>query len=206
MGAVLMLGLFEGVKGVNWRVFLRTFLGWVLTLVVAAFVACGLTAFVLYAPQKTATDDIRKASVSMGRSAVAMMSQLRTAPGIAAPAWQVSPLVWACVWADESPVMCEAWLLACCSVICMLHPLWPVQLPFCLRTSPVLPCACGGLVHTGLVWLSSRMPRLAWWTRTCWSSREHVRTNTHGSRQSPVWELTSVGLTAIWTIRLLHDM
>ena len=100
MGAVLMLGLFEGLKGVNWRVFLRTFLGWVLTLLVAAFVACGLTAFVLYAPQKTATDDIRKASVSLGRSAVTMMSQLRTAPGISTPAWQVCP-----VWASEDPVL-----------------------------------------------------------------------------------------------------
>ena len=93
MGAVLMLGLFEGVKGVNWRVFIRTFLGWVATLVVAAFVCCGLTAFVLYAPQKTAIDDIRVASVDLGRSAVTMMSQLRNAPGIDATQWQVSTLM-----------------------------------------------------------------------------------------------------------------
>jgi sodium-dependent phosphate transporter len=56
-GAILAVGLFEGVKGVNWFMFARIFCGWALTLVVAGFVAAGLTAFGAYAPNKFASDD-----------------------------------------------------------------------------------------------------------------------------------------------------
>jgi sodium-dependent phosphate transporter len=56
-GAVLAVGLFEGAKGVNWLMFARIFCGWALTLVVAGFLAGGLTAFGAYAPNKFASDD-----------------------------------------------------------------------------------------------------------------------------------------------------
>eukprot|EP00897_Mesotaenium_endlicherianum_P008176 jgi/Mesen1/7387/ME000382S06583 len=57
-GAILAIGLFEGAKGVNWKVIFRTFVGWVLTIIVAGFIAGGLSALLLYAPSKIAGDDI----------------------------------------------------------------------------------------------------------------------------------------------------
>jgi sodium-dependent phosphate transporter len=53
-GALLTLGLFEGTKGVNWRMMIRIFAGWVLTLVVAAFLSAGVTSLLLYSPNKMA--------------------------------------------------------------------------------------------------------------------------------------------------------
>lgn len=53
-GALLAVGLFEGVGGVNWRTAVKTFIGWGLTFICAALVSAGVTSFALYAPNKQA--------------------------------------------------------------------------------------------------------------------------------------------------------
>jgi sodium-dependent phosphate transporter len=53
-GALITVGLFEGVKGVNWREIGKIFIGWVLTLICAALLSAALTAFLLYSPNKQA--------------------------------------------------------------------------------------------------------------------------------------------------------
>eukprot|EP00897_Mesotaenium_endlicherianum_P007314 jgi/Mesen1/6610/ME000034S06060 len=70
-GAILAIGLFEGARGLNWKVIFQgeyaypsstacaiTFVGWVLTIIVAGFIAGGLSALLLYSPSKIAGDDI----------------------------------------------------------------------------------------------------------------------------------------------------
>eukprot|EP00898_Chlorokybus_atmophyticus_P000453 jgi/Chlat1/1408/Chrsp12S00101 len=57
-GAIIAIGLFEGLKGLNYRVLFRIFFGWVLTLIIAALVAGVLAAWGAYAPNKFQTDDL----------------------------------------------------------------------------------------------------------------------------------------------------
>ncbi|KAL3158523.1 hypothetical protein ABBQ38_010750 [Trebouxia sp. C0009 RCD-2024] len=78
MGAVWMMGLFEGIKGVNKKVLVKTLCGWVLTLIVAALLCGGLSAFTMYAPQKTASDDIYSYSKALGADSLAMVRQLNS--------------------------------------------------------------------------------------------------------------------------------
>lgn len=54
----------------------QTWIGWVLTLVVAAFVSAGLTALLLYSPQKTAADDLVSISRALGADSIAMLKQI----------------------------------------------------------------------------------------------------------------------------------
>ena len=54
-GAVMAVGLFEGVKGVNWRMAARIFIGWILTLIVACGVAAFFASFGVYSPNKAAS-------------------------------------------------------------------------------------------------------------------------------------------------------
>ena len=54
-GAVLSMGLMEGAKGVNWRMALRIFIGWILTLIVACGVAAFFASFGVYSPNKAAS-------------------------------------------------------------------------------------------------------------------------------------------------------
>eukprot|EP00884_Botryococcus_braunii_P006395 jgi/Botrbrau1/15757/Bobra.4_1s0121.1 len=51
-GALLAIGLFEGVKGVNWRMFIKIFGGWAVTLVTAGLVSAGIAAIGVYSPNK----------------------------------------------------------------------------------------------------------------------------------------------------------
>ena len=76
MGAVWVMGLFEGVKGLNYKLVAKVWLGWVLTLVVAAFLSAGITSLLLYSPQKTATDDIATLTRGLGADSLAMIRQL----------------------------------------------------------------------------------------------------------------------------------
>lgn len=55
---------------------LQTLCGWVLTLVVAALLCGGLSAFTMYAPQKTASDDIYSYSKALNADSIAMIRQL----------------------------------------------------------------------------------------------------------------------------------
>ncbi|CAL8471759.1 g11301 [Coccomyxa elongata] len=56
-GALLGVGLFEGAKGVNWKLSAKVFGGWVATLIVAGFVAAFFTAFGVFSPNKVASND-----------------------------------------------------------------------------------------------------------------------------------------------------
>ena len=53
-GAILMIGMMEGSKGVNWRMAARIAVGWVLTLIIACGVAAAFAAFGVYTPNKVA--------------------------------------------------------------------------------------------------------------------------------------------------------
>jgi len=82
MGAVWTIGLFEGVKGVNKKMMLRTWCGWVLTLVIAAVGCAGLSSLLMYSPQKTAADDIVAITKALGSDSLAMLRQINaTQPG-----------------------------------------------------------------------------------------------------------------------------
>jgi sodium-dependent phosphate transporter len=81
MGAVLTIGLFEGVRGVNWKVFYKTFLGWIATLLFAAFIAAGFASITMYAPQKTASNDLVSINAALGKDTLAMLSQINGTQG-----------------------------------------------------------------------------------------------------------------------------
>jgi len=53
-GALITIGLFEGIKGVNWREIAKIFLGWVLTIICAALLSAAVTAVLVYSPNKQA--------------------------------------------------------------------------------------------------------------------------------------------------------
>lgn len=52
VGATIGVGLLEGGKGVNWRMFIKTFLGWIATIIVCALLAAGIFAFATGAPSQ----------------------------------------------------------------------------------------------------------------------------------------------------------
>ncbi|KAK9862117.1 hypothetical protein WJX84_008901 [Apatococcus fuscideae] len=56
-GAIVAVGCFEGLRGVNWKMALKIFIGWVLTLLVTAFLCAGLTSLAVYAPNKPGVYD-----------------------------------------------------------------------------------------------------------------------------------------------------
>jgi sodium-dependent phosphate transporter len=55
-GALISVGLFEGLGGVNWRQIIKIFIGWILTIVCAALLSAALTSFLLYSPNKQAAN------------------------------------------------------------------------------------------------------------------------------------------------------
>eukprot|EP00897_Mesotaenium_endlicherianum_P005233 jgi/Mesen1/4738/ME000241S03774 len=77
-GAILAIGLFEGAKGVNWKVFLRTFAGWALTIVIAGFIAGGLSALLIYSPSKIAGDDINSINKVLFAQIKSQINQLNS--------------------------------------------------------------------------------------------------------------------------------
>ncbi|GAQ82758.1 sodium phosphate symporter [Klebsormidium nitens] len=83
-GALIAMGLFEGSKGVNWRVIFRTFFGWVLTLVVAALLAAAITSFVVYAPSKVSVDDDNYVANYLDNQALRMIRQMNNSAAGAA--------------------------------------------------------------------------------------------------------------------------
>jgi sodium-dependent phosphate transporter len=83
-GAVLAVGLFEGMKGVNWRMFLRIFTGWVFTLVVAGFVAAAFTAWGVYSPSKRCADDSVTVIKALDTQTLKMIKELNTTTGVGA--------------------------------------------------------------------------------------------------------------------------
>ena len=50
VGATVGVGVLEGKGGINWKLFVEVFAGWILTLVVAAAVAAGVFYFALGTP------------------------------------------------------------------------------------------------------------------------------------------------------------
>ena len=68
---------------------LQTLCGWVLTLVVAALLCGGLSAFTMYAPQKTASDDIYTYNKALGADSLAMIRQLNSTFPFNGPQLQV---------------------------------------------------------------------------------------------------------------------
>lgn len=87
-GALFAIGLIEGAKGVNWRVFLKIVLGWVATLFVAAAVAAAFTSFGAYSPSKIQSDQIYSASKALNGTNTKMLAQLYAAPDFNATAWE----------------------------------------------------------------------------------------------------------------------
>ncbi|KAK9830393.1 hypothetical protein WJX72_011509 [[Myrmecia] bisecta] len=83
-GAVLAVGLFEGAKGVNWRMFARIFLGWVMTLVVAGTVAGALTAWGVYSPSKVMADDAVFVNKALNAQTLKLIKEMNTTTGIGA--------------------------------------------------------------------------------------------------------------------------
>ncbi len=57
-GAILSIGLWEGRRGVNWRVAGKIFFGWLITCVVAAGVSALITALGVFTPNMPQTKDI----------------------------------------------------------------------------------------------------------------------------------------------------
>jgi sodium-dependent phosphate transporter len=83
-GALIAIGLFEGSKGVNWRVIIRTFFGWVLTLLVAALIAAATTSFAVYSPSKVSSDDDNYVANYLDTQALRMIRQMNTSANGAA--------------------------------------------------------------------------------------------------------------------------
>mmetsp|Transcript_3963 Transcript_3963/g.11520 ORF Transcript_3963/g.11520 Transcript_3963/m.11520 type:complete len:579 (+) Transcript_3963:262-1998(+) len=85
-GALLAIGLMEGLKGVNWRSVGRIFSGWVATLFIACGLAAGFTAFGVNSPNRSDVDQIQAAAEAYNTTNTAMLAQLQaaSAPGVAA--------------------------------------------------------------------------------------------------------------------------
>ncbi|KAK9815735.1 hypothetical protein WJX72_008727 [[Myrmecia] bisecta] len=83
-GSVLAIGLFEGAKGVNWKVFARIFLGWVFTLLVASFVAGCLTAWGVYSPSKVCSDDAAFVNKALDGQTLKFIKELNSTTGLSA--------------------------------------------------------------------------------------------------------------------------
>jgi solute carrier family 20 (sodium-dependent phosphate transporter) len=75
-GAILSMGLFEGRRGVNWKVAVKIFAGWVITVFFAAGVAAALTALGVYSPNKNSTTAINNASDTINGQTLAQLQQL----------------------------------------------------------------------------------------------------------------------------------
>jgi len=84
-GGLLAVGLTEGLKGVNWRVVLKIFLGWVATLFIACGLAAMFTALGVNSPERRAVDSIQTAAQGYNVTNAAMLSQMYAAAG-ASPA------------------------------------------------------------------------------------------------------------------------
>ncbi|KAK9866943.1 hypothetical protein WJX84_012209 [Apatococcus fuscideae] len=56
-GAIIAVGCFEGIRGVNWKIAGKIFLGWILTILVTALFCAGLTSLAVYAPNKPGVYD-----------------------------------------------------------------------------------------------------------------------------------------------------
>jgi phosphate/sulfate permease len=83
-GAVLAVGVFEGAKGVNWRMFARIFTGWVFTLVIAGFVSAGIAAWGVYSPSKICADDSVAVIKALDTQTLKMIKELNTTSGVSA--------------------------------------------------------------------------------------------------------------------------
>ncbi|KAL2629279.1 hypothetical protein R1flu_013965 [Riccia fluitans] len=59
-GAIIGVGLLEGVKGVNWTLFVKQFLSWVSTLVVIGLFVSAIFAQGVYSPSKTASQELNQ--------------------------------------------------------------------------------------------------------------------------------------------------
>lgn len=57
-GAIISMGLWEGKQGVNWRVAIKVFIGWLMTTVIAGAIAALITSIGIYSPNKNASLDI----------------------------------------------------------------------------------------------------------------------------------------------------
>ncbi|GAQ85424.1 phosphate transporter [Klebsormidium nitens] len=77
-GAIIAMGLFEGSKGVNWRVMFRTFGGWILTILVAALISAAITSFAVYSPSKVYADDNNYVAKYLDNQGLAMIRQMNT--------------------------------------------------------------------------------------------------------------------------------
>jgi sodium-dependent phosphate transporter len=84
-GGLLAVGLTEGLKGVNWRVVLKIFSGWVATLFIACGLAAMFTALGVNSPERRAVDSIQTAAQGYNVTNAAMLSQMYAAAG-ASPA------------------------------------------------------------------------------------------------------------------------
>lgn len=78
-GGLLGVGMLEGLKGINYRVMLRIFSGWILTLFVACGVAAGVVAFGSYAPYKPGSVAIADSSEVFNATNTAMLAQMQAA-------------------------------------------------------------------------------------------------------------------------------
>ncbi|GAQ79899.1 hypothetical protein KFL_000400430 [Klebsormidium nitens] len=77
-GALVAMGLFEGAKGVNWRVITKVFGGWILTIFIAALISAAITSFAVYSPSKVASDDNNYVATYIDNQALRMIRQMNT--------------------------------------------------------------------------------------------------------------------------------
>lgn len=61
-GAILSMGMWEGRRGVNWRIAFKIFGGWILTIFIACGVCAALTSIGVFTPNKNATYNENKAA------------------------------------------------------------------------------------------------------------------------------------------------
>lgn len=83
-GGLLAVGLFEGLKGVNWREVAKIFSGWVATLFIACGLAAGFTAWGLNSPERRAVDAQLYAQEMYNMTDTAMLAQMYAAAGSSA--------------------------------------------------------------------------------------------------------------------------
>ncbi|CAK0780225.1 hypothetical protein CVIRNUC_004976 [Coccomyxa viridis] len=77
-GALLGVGLFEGSKGVNWRMAAKVFSGWVATLIIAGFVAAFITAIGVFSPNKVSSMDAVTVVSTLNGDTLHMINQMRS--------------------------------------------------------------------------------------------------------------------------------
>lgn len=86
-GAIVAMGCFDGIRGVNWKVVAKMLFGWVLTILVTALFSAGTTGLALYAPSKPASLDVVYQSQALYNATRAFIYEMNATNLVAGPSF-----------------------------------------------------------------------------------------------------------------------